>query len=103
MITDKLSKYVATTENSRLQVMVAKRVDGQYTQRFKAEYELEKGGNIVLKDKDGKDKVIATASYDKDAKTATLDFVDDYELEEDYYYYITITNVEPSRKHMMSI
>ena len=98
MITDKLSKYVATTENSRLQVMVAKRVDGQYTQRFKAEYELEKGGNIVLKDKDGKDKVIATASYDKDAKTATLDFVDDYELEEDYYYYITITNVEPSQE-----
>lgn len=98
MITDKLSKYVATTENSRLQVMVAKRVDGQYTQRFKAEYELEKGGNIVLKDKDGKDKVIATASYDKAAKTATLDFVDDYELEEDYYYYITITNVEPSQE-----
>ncbi len=98
MITDKLSKYVATTENSRLQVMVAKRVDGKYTQRFKAEYELEKGGNIVLKDKDGKDKVIATASYDKDAKTATLDFVDDYELEEDYYYYITITNVEPSQE-----
>ena len=43
MITDKLSKYVATTENSRLQVMVAERVDGQYVQCFKAEYALENG------------------------------------------------------------
>lgn len=97
-ITDKLSEYIVTTENSKLQVMVAKRVDGQYAQLFKAEYALENGGNIVFKDKDGKDKVIATASYDKVAKTATLDFVDDYELEEDYYYYITITNVEPSQE-----
>ena len=97
-ITDKLSEHIVTTENSKLKVMVAERVDGQYVQCFEAEYALEDGGNIVLKDKDGKDKVIATASYDKAAKTATLDFVDDYELEEDYYYYITITNVEPSQE-----
>ncbi len=97
-ITDKLSEHIVTTKNSKLKVMVAKRVDGKYEQRFKEEYALEDSGNIVLKDKDGKDTVIATASYDKAAKTATLDFVDDYELEEDYYYYITITNVEPSQE-----
>lgn len=97
-ITDKLSGHIVTTENSKLKVMVAERVDGQYVQRFEAEYALEKSGNIFLKDKDGNNKVIATASYDKAAKTATLDFVDDYELEEDYYYYITITNVEPSQE-----
>lgn len=33
-ITDKLSEHIVTTENSKLKVMVAERVDGQYVQRF---------------------------------------------------------------------
>lgn len=40
---------------------------------------------------------IATVSYNKDTKTATLKFEDNYTFQKDYYYYLSITNVVPNQ------
>ena len=40
---------------------------------------------------------IATVSYNKDTKTATLKFEDSYTFKENYYYYLSITNVVPNQ------
>ena len=50
------------------------------------------GGEVY----EGSDK-IATVSYDKDSKTATLKFENDYTFKKDYYYYLSITNVVPNQ------
>lgn len=91
VITDKLSQYVAVTENSKLRVKIAvKKQDGTYTPKLDQQFPLT-GGSVTL---NGGKK--AVASYDAATKTAKLTFDSSYQLEQDYYYYITITNVTPT-------
>lgn len=93
VITDKLSQYVDVTENSKLRVKIAvKKQDGTYTPKLDQQFPLT-GGSVTL---NGGKK--AVASYDAATKTAKLTFDSSYQLEQDYYYYITITNVTPTEE-----
>ena len=93
-ITDQLSDYVKVTDDSKIHVKVAQRGDNNtYTDKFDATFNLNQSGAVTLNN-----KTIATASYDATTKTAVLDFADDYQLEENYYYYITITNLKATDK-----
>lgn len=92
VITDQLSDYVDVTENSELRVKVAVRdADGIYKDKYSKGFTLADGGDVTV---DG--KKIATVSYNNSTKTATLDFEDSYKLEDNYYYYLSITNVIPN-------
>ena len=52
-----------------------------------------KTGKVTLNNKE-----IATVTYDSLKKEAKLKFNDDYSLEANYYYYLTITNVTPNQR-----
>ena len=92
VITDQLSDYVDVTNNSELRVKVAVReADGIYTDKYSEYFTLAEAGDVIVDN-----KKIATVSYEASTKTATLDFEDDYKLEDNYYYYLSITNVIPN-------
>ena len=92
VITDQLSNYVDVTNNSKLRVKVAVReADGIYTDKYSEYFTLAEAGDVIVDN-----KKIATVSYEASTKTATLDFEDDYKLEDNYYYYLSITNVIPN-------
>ena len=104
VISDTLSKYVTTTDNSKIKVNVAKMNEDGKTftdisgngREFTLEVARREAGGDVY---EGTTK-IATARYSVDSETgretATLTFEPDYELKKDYYYYISITNVIPT-------
>ena len=93
VISDTLSKYVDVTDSSKLHVKIAqKNSNGDFTSKYDKEFTLN-GGTVFLNGTQ-----IATANYNNTSKTATLTFVPTYQLEKDYYYYITITNVTPTEK-----
>ena len=92
-ITDQLSEYVEVTENSKLHVKIAERSGtSTYTDKYDQVFDLF-GGTVTLNG-----QKIADVSYNADTKTAVLDFVDNYKLEENYYYYISITKVKATDK-----
>lgn len=92
-ITDQLSEYVEVTENSKLHVKIAEKSGtSTYTDKYDQIFDLS-GGTVTLND-----QKIADVSYDNKTKTAVLDFVDNYKLEENYYYYISITKVKATDK-----
>ena len=92
VIKDQLSDYVDVTKNSKLRVKVAVRdADGIYKDKYSKDFELADDGNVIVDN-----KTIATVSYEASTKTATLDFEDSYKLEDNYYYYLSITNVIPN-------
>ena len=96
VITDQLSKYVDVTDSSILRVKVAERnTAGAYSDKYSQDFALDVTGNDAKVTVDGAD--IATVSYNATTKTATLDFTDSYKLKENYYYYLTITNVIPNK------
>lgn len=103
-VKDTLSQYVDTTESSQLKIKVAKKttVDGQdiYTEEGTVM-------SIPLIDKDllsdtgktvtvGK-RTLGTVKYNANAKQFEWNMGADYELEDDIYYYITITDIQPNR------
>ena len=93
VISDTLSKYVDVADSSKLHVKIAqKNSNGDFTSKYDKEFTLN-GGTVFLNGTQ-----IATANYNNTTKTATLTFVPTYQLEKDYYYYITITNVTPTEK-----
>lgn len=104
VISDTLSKYVKTTDSSKIKVNVAKMNEDGKTftdisgdgREFTLEVARSEAGGDVY---EGTTK-IATARYSVDSETgretATLTFEPDYELKKDYYYYISITNVTPT-------
>lgn len=104
VISDTLSKYVTTTDSSKIKVNVAKMNEDGKTftdisgdgREFTLEVARREAGGDVY---EGTTK-IATARYSVDSETgretATLTFEPDYELKKDYYYYISITNVIPT-------
>lgn len=97
-ITDTLSQYVDTTANTKIKVNIAQKNANNYTdvpgngREFTLTDGSLTGGEVYV----GSDK-IATVSYDKDSKTATLKFENDYTFKKDYYYYLSITNVVPNQ------
>ena len=97
-ITDTLSKYVDTTANTKIKVNIARKNANNYTDVAGngREFTLTDGSLIGGEVYEGSDK-IATVSYDKDSKTATLKFENDYTFKKDYYYYLSITNVVPNQ------
>ena len=99
VITDQLSEYVEPTANSRLVIKEAvKNANGGYTlSDTVADIKLNETGTISLTDKNG-NHYSATARYDEKTKTATLTFDSGYKLQQDHYYYLTITNVTPTEK-----
>ena len=97
-ITDTLSQYVDTTANTKIKVNIAQKNANGYTDVLGAgrEFTLTEGSLTGGDVYEGSDK-IATVSYDKDSKTATLKFENDYTFKKDYYYYLSITNVVPNQ------
>ena len=91
-ITDQLSQYVDVTDASKLQVKIASKDNNQYTTVYTKDFNLNKIGKVTLNNKE-----IATVTYDSSKKEAKLKFNDDYSLEANYYYYLTITNVTPNQ------
>lgn len=99
VITDQLSEYVEPTANSRLVIKEAvKNANGGYTlSDTVADIKLNETGTISLTDKNG-NHYSATARYNETTKTATLKFDSGYKLQQDHYYYLTITNVTPTEE-----
>ena len=97
-ITDTLSEYVDTTANTKIKVNIARKNANNYTDVAGngREFTLTDGSLIGGEVYEGSDK-IATVSYGKDSKTATLKFENDYTFKKDYYYYLSITNVVPNQ------
>ena len=92
-ITDQLSQYVDVTDASKLQVKIASKDNNKYTNVYTQDFDLNKTGKVTLNNKE-----IATVTYDSLKKEAKLNFNDDYSLEANYYYYLTITNVTPNQR-----
>lgn len=97
-ITDTLSQYVDTTANTKIKVNIAKKNVTGYTNvsGVGREFTLTDDSLAASDVYEGTTK-IATVSYDKDSKTATLKFENDYTFKKDYYYYLSITNVVPNQ------
>lgn len=97
-ITDTLSQYVDTTANTKIKVNIAKKNATGYTNvsGVGREFTLTNGSLAASDVYEGTTK-IATVSYNKDTKTATLKFEDNYTFQKDYYYYLSITNVVPNQ------
>ena len=97
-ITDTLSQYVDTTANTKIKVNIARKTANGYTNVSGKgrEFTLTDGSLAASDVYEGTTK-IATVSYDKDSKTATLKFENDYTFKKDYYYYLSITNVVPNQ------
>ena len=97
-ITDTLSQYVDTTANTKIKVNIAQKTANGYTDvpGNGREFTLTDGSLAASDVYEGATK-IATVSYNKDTKTATLKFADNYTFQKDYYYYLSITNVVPNQ------
>ncbi len=97
-ITDTLSKYVDTTANTKIKVNIAQKTANGYTNVSGKgrEFTLTDGSLAASDVYEGTTK-IATVSYNKDTKTAALKFEDSYTFKENYYYYLSITNVVPNQ------
>ena len=98
-ITDTLSQYVDTTANTKIKVNIARKTADGYTDVSGEgrEFELTTDGSLAASDVYEGTTKIATVSYNKDTKTATLKFEDSYTFKENYYYYLSITNVVPNQ------
>ena len=97
-ITDTLSQYVDTTAKTKIKVNIAQKTANGYTNvsGVGREFTLTDGSLAASDVYEGTTK-IATVSYNKDTKTATLKFEDSYTFKENYYYYLSITNVVPNQ------
>lgn len=97
-ITDTLSQYVDTTANTKIKVNIAQKTANGYTNVSGngREFKLTNGSLADSDVYEGTTK-IATVSYNKDTKIATLKFEDTYTFKENYYYYLSITNVVPNQ------
>lgn len=97
-ITDTLSQYVDTTANTKIKVNIAQKNANNYTDvpGKGREFTLTDGSLAASDVYEGTTK-IATVKYNKDTKTATLKFEDSYTFKENYYYYLSITNVVPNQ------
>ena len=98
-IEDTLSKYVQPTDQSALNIRVLKKdANGNFEKTPIADVT----GSAKLADTTANvEGVSITAHYEHNEEQnldkVTLSFPDGYELKENYYYYVTITNLEPTK------
>lgn len=102
-IKDTLSEYVDTTTDSKLQIRMAKKTTENGTDTYTDQgsvVELSLTDSSLLSDA-GKNvtvnnKSLGTVKYNATNKQVIWNLGANYELEDDIYYYITITNVTPN-------
>ena len=98
-IEDTLSDYVAPTidanateNNSKLKIKVMKKENDQFILVGEKDGDITNGVKLAV---DGKE---LEAKYDSNNKKVNLNFPEDYTLKENYYNYVTITNLKPTNK-----
>ena len=102
-IKDTLSEYVDTTTDSKLQIRMAKKTTENGTDTYTDQgsvVEISLTDSSLLSDA-GKNvtvnnKSLGTVKYNATNKQVIWNLGANYELEDDIYYYITITNVTPN-------
>ena len=102
-IKDTLSEYVDTTTDSKLQIRMAKKTTENGTDTYTDQgsvVEISLTDSSLLNDA-GKNvtvnnKSFGTVKYNATNKQVIWNLGANYELEDDIYYYITITNVTPN-------
>lgn len=102
-IKDTLSKYVDTTTDSKLQIRMAKKTIENGTDTYTDQgsvVEIPLTDSSLLSDT-GKNvtvnnKSLGTVKYNATNKQVIWNLGASYELEDDIYYYITITDVKPT-------
>ena len=98
-VTDQLSNYadiVLNADNAAEFTITVSRDarDESSANTWTTETPVTSEGNLTFQNRDG-ENVIATVKYDSSKKIITLDFPDDYELEEGYIYSVS-TVITPS-------
>ena len=98
-IEDTLSAYVAPTidanateNNSKLKIKVMKKENDQFTLIGEQDGDITNGVKLEVEGEE------LEAKYDSNNKKVNLNFPSDYTLKENYYYYVTITNLKPTNK-----
>lgn len=96
-IEDKLSEYVEPKDDSVLNIKILKKgSDGKFESIANVTGEAKlKATKFAVQDGQNGD---AVAEYNEKNRTVTLTFPENYELKENYYYYVTITNLKPTKK-----
>ncbi|MBS6679395.1 MAG: VWA domain-containing protein [Clostridiales bacterium] len=93
-ITDTLSKYAEIAdENAKLEIIVTKNngVGQQETVVGTSQNgTVEKGAELTLQATDTNELATLRASYNEETKQITLEFPDEYKLEADLTYYVTV-------------
>lgn len=90
-ITDPLSEYAELAENARYTVKVTKTVENVTTTVVEGTVDSGQGVTFNSEEK----PVTVTPTYNDQTRTITLDFTDQYELEEGYIYSVT-TTIQPT-------
>lgn len=102
-IKDTLSEYVDTTTDSKLQIRMAKKTTENGTDTYTDQGSVveisltdsslfsDAGKNVTVNNKS-----LGTVKYNATNKQVIWNLGANYELEDDIYYYITITNVTPN-------
>ena len=102
-IKDTLSEYVDTTTDSKLQIRMAKKITENGTDTYTDQGSVveisltdsslfsDAGKNVTVNNKS-----LGTVKYNATNKQVIWNLGANYELEDDIYYYITITNVTPN-------
>lgn len=100
---DTLSEYVDTTTDSKLQIRMAKKITENGTDTYTDQGSVveisltdsslfsDAGKNVTVNNKS-----LGTVKYNATNKQVIWNLGANYELEDDIYYYITITNVTPN-------
>lgn len=95
-IVDALSDYVEPTDTSALNIKILRKGSDD---KFETTPIKNAVGSPKLQNTEvNLNGVNITARYDSVNRQVILSFPDDYKLEKDYYYYVTITNLKPTKK-----
>ncbi len=94
-IVDTLSDYVEPTDTSALNIKILRKGSDD---KFETTPIKNAVGSPKLQNTEvNLNGVNITARYDSVNRQVILSFPDDYKLEKDYYYYVTITNLKPTQ------
>lgn len=105
-IRDNLSEFVEVNGNdAKLEIKVTKKVtaeDGTVSEEVvgtSRDGTVASGATLNLEATDTNAVAVLTASYDPELKQVVLDFPDDYELEADYVYYVTVNIIASAKAY----
>lgn len=92
-VTDNLSEWAEVADlnaNDGLQIRVTKTVNGQEQEVDEGRGTVSSGVSVTLGKTTTNETATLRAYYNEDEKQVILDFPDDYQLEADYTYYVTV-------------